>query len=104
LIAEDRRIQLGRSLIDVVHAADERLLPGASPLNRNSVRARRAELLQLASRLCDLSRPVAPRGVLLVDRLLSDGSSSLFSRASNRLLVEADEALAALDGDDVATH
>jgi len=48
LVAEDRRIQLGRSLIDVVHAADERLLPGASPLNRNSVRARRAELLQLA--------------------------------------------------------
>lgn len=104
LIAEDRRIQLGRSLIDVVHAADERLLPGASPLNRNSVRARRAELLQLAARLCDLSRPVAPRGVLLVDRLVSDGSSSLFSRAPNRLLVEADEALAALDGDDVATH
>ena len=104
LVAEDRRIQLGRSLIDVVHAADERLLPGASPLNRNSVRARRAELLQLAARLCDLSRPVAPRGVLLVDRLLSDGSSSLFSRAPNRLLVEADKALAALDGDDVATH
>jgi len=104
LVAEDRRIQLGRSLIDVVHAADERLLPGASPLNRNSVRARRAELLQLAARLCDLSRPVAPRGVLLVDRLLSDGSSSLFSRAPNRLLVEADEALAALDGNDVATH
>ena len=104
LVAEDRRIQLGRSLIDVVHAADERLLPGASPLNRNSVRARRAELLQLAARLCDLSRPVAPRGVLLVDRLLSDGSSSLFGRAPNRLLVEADEALAALDRDDVATH
>jgi hypothetical protein len=104
LVAEDRRIQLGRSLIDVVHGADERLLPGASPLNRNSVRARRAELLRLAARLCDLSRPVAPRGVLLVDRLLSDGSSSLFSRASNRLLVETDEALSALDGDDVATH
>ena len=104
LIAEDRRIQLGRSLIDVVHAADERLLPGASPLNRNSVRAQRAELLQLAARLCDLSRPVAPRGVLLVDRLVSDGSSSLFSRAPNRLLVEAGEALAALDGDDVASH
>ena len=104
LVAEDRRIQLGRSLIDVVHAADERLLPGASPLNRNSVRARRAELLQLASRLCDLSRPVAPRGVLLVDRLLSDGSCSLFGRGPNRLLVEADEALAALDRDDVATH
>jgi hypothetical protein len=105
LVAEDRRIELGRSLTDVVHSADERLLPGASPLNRGSVRERRAELLQLAARLCDLSRPVAPRGVLLVDRLLSDGSSPLFGRRSpNRLMVEAGQALAALDGDDVAAH
>jgi hypothetical protein len=103
LVAEDRRIELGRSLTDVVHAADERRLPGASPLNRGIVRERRAELLELAARLCDLSRPVAPRGVLLVDRLLSDGSSPLFGRrAPNRLLVEADQARAALDGTDVA--
>jgi hypothetical protein len=105
LIAEERRIELGRSLTDVVHSADERLLPGASPLNRGSIRERRAELLELAARLHDLSRPVAPRGVLLVDRLLSDGSSPLFGRLShNRLRIEADQALAALDGDDVATH
>jgi hypothetical protein len=105
LIGEDRRIELGRSLTDVVHAADERLLPGASPLNRGTVRERRAELLALAARLCDLSRPVAPRGVLLVDRLLSDGSSPLFSRvADHPLHVEAGQALAALDGNDVAAR
>jgi hypothetical protein len=100
LVSDDRRIELGRALTDVVHSANERLLPGASPLNRGTVRERRAELLALAARLCDLSRPVAPRGVLLVDRLLSDGSSPLFSRvAHHRLYVEAREALAALDGD-----
>jgi hypothetical protein len=103
LVAEDYRIGLGRSLTDVVHSADERLLPGASPLDRGSVRERRAELLELAARLCDLSRPVAPRGVLLVDRLLSDGSGPLYGRRpSNRLLVATDRARAALDGDDVA--
>jgi hypothetical protein len=105
LVAEDRRIELGRSLTDVVHSADERLLPGASPLNRGSVRERRAELLELAARLCDLSRPVAPRGMLLVDRLLSDGSGPLFRRhAPNKLLVETRRARAALEGDDVAAR
>src|SRR5882762_6581105 len=67
LVGENSRVELGRSLTDVVHSADERLLPSASPLNRASIRARRAQLLELAARLYDLSRPVAPRGVLLVD-------------------------------------
>jgi hypothetical protein len=102
LVDEDHRIELGRSVTDVVHSADERLLPSASPLDRGSIRARRAELLELAARLCDLSRPVAPRGVLLVERLLHDGSGPLYGGgAPNRLRAELRGALAALDGDDV---
>jgi hypothetical protein len=105
LVAEDYRIGLGRSLTDVVHSADERLLPGASPLNRGSVRERRAELLELAARLCDLSRPVAPRGVLLVDRLLSDGSGPLYGRRpAAQLLLATERARAALDGGDVSAR
>ena len=45
-----------------------------------------AQLLELASRLCDLDRPVMPRGVLLVERLLADTSGPLFSRGGTRLL------------------
>ena len=105
LVAEDSRVELGRSLTDVLHSADERLLPSASPLNRASIRALRAQLLELAARLCDLPRPVAPRGILLVERLLYDGSGPLYSRsAPNRLRAEVLQALAALDGDDVAAR
>jgi len=102
LIAEENRVELGRSLTDVVHAADERLLPSATPLDRNGIRGARPQLLQLAARLYDVSRPVAPRGVLLVDRLLVDGSSPLYGRGSaNRLRTAVADALAALDLVDV---
>jgi hypothetical protein len=102
LIAEENRIDLGRSVTDVVHAADERLLPSASPIDRAAVRAARPQLLELAARICDLSRPVAPRGVLLVDSLLVDGSGPLYGRgAPNRLRSEVARVLAALDGGDV---
>ena len=86
LVADAHRLQLGRALTDVVHASDERFLPNASPLDRGAVRACRAQLLDLASRLCDLERPVMPRGVLLVERLLDAGSGLLFGRTGTRLL------------------
>ena len=86
LVADSYRLRLGRALTDVVHASDERFLPSASPLDRGAVRACRAQLLDLASRLCDLERPVMPRGVLLVERLLDDTSGLLFGRTGTRLL------------------
>jgi hypothetical protein len=105
LVAEDNRVELGRSLTDVVHSSDERLLPGASPLNRAAIRALRPQLLELAARLYDLPRAVAPRGILLIERLLYDGSGPLYSRsAPNRLRAEVQQALAALAGDDVAAR
>jgi hypothetical protein len=86
LVVGKNRLLLGRELTDVVHASDERFLPSASPLDRGAVRECRAQLLELASRLCDLDRPVMPRGVLLVERLLSDTSGPLFGRAGTRHL------------------
>jgi hypothetical protein len=98
LTSEENRTRLGRSLTDVVRGADERLLPNATPLNRAAVRSNRAPLLGLASRICDLDAPVMPRGVLLVDRLLSDGSGPLYGRGDPRnLRREIERARAALD-------
>jgi hypothetical protein len=98
LVADANRNELGRSLIDVVHAADERLLPTATPIHRGAVRECRAELLELAARLYDL-RPVTARGVLLTERLVHDGSGPLYGTAGVQRLAHAiDVARKALDG------
>jgi hypothetical protein len=100
LTSEQNRTRLGRALTNVVHGADESLLPNATPLNRAAVRRNRAALLSLASRMCDLDTPVMPRGLLLVDRLLTDGSGPLYGRGDARnLLREIDRARGALDRD-----
>ena len=81
LLAESNRIDLGRSLTDAVHGADERLLPSASPLDRPAIRECRAQLLEVAALMCDLDHPVRPRGVLLVEKLLVDSSGPLYGGA-----------------------
>jgi len=99
LVADEHRIELGRSVTYVVHAADERLLPSAAPIDRPAVRRCRAQLLELAARLCDLDNDVAPRGVLLVERLLEDGAGPLYGHADPVLLRRAvSAALEALAG------
>jgi hypothetical protein len=101
LTSDDRRIELGRSLTAVVHGADERLLPSATPLDRSAIRESRAQLLELASRLFDLERSVTPRGMLLVDRFLSDGSGPLYGHGEpRRLRLEIAKLHATLDGSD----
>jgi len=98
LVSDENRLALGRSLTDAVHAADERLLTSASPLARPAVRACRPQLLELASRLCDLDRPVMPRGVLLVERLLGDGAGPLYGHGDpRRLRLGTAQARAALE-------
>jgi hypothetical protein len=99
LLADENRIDLGRSVTNVVHAADERLLPGAAPVDRAAVRACRAQLLELAALLCDTAHEVTPRGVLLSERLLVDSSSPLFGRRDpGQLLREITRVKAVLDG------
>ena len=100
LVGEENRVALGRAVTDAVHGADERLLPGASPLDRLAIRACRAQLLELASRLHDLRKPVVPRGVLLVERLLDDGTSPLYGRHDPvRLRLAVERMRGELDGD-----
>jgi hypothetical protein len=99
LLADKSRIDLGRSLAGAVHAADERLLPGASPFDRGAIRECRAQLLELAARLCDLDTPVTARGVLLAERLLADGTSPLYGRGGTpRLRRELASLRSGLDG------
>ena len=78
--------ELGRALADTVHAADERFLPSAKPLNRAAIREARAQLLELASCLFDCDRVVSPRVVLLIERLLDDGGSPLYDSGARRSL------------------
>jgi hypothetical protein len=100
LVDDENRTDLGRAVTDVVHAADERILPGASPLDRGAVRTCRPELLGLASRLHDLRTPVRARGVLLVEHLLDDSSGPLYGRGDPFHLREAvKRARSELDGD-----
>lgn len=86
LVAPAHRTALGRALTDLVHASDERLLPSAKPLNRGAVRESRSQLLELASLLFDVDRPVTPRGILLVEQLLGDSTGPLYGDGTSRKL------------------
>jgi hypothetical protein len=99
LCSEDNRRALAGSIVDVLRAAQGRYLPSASPLNRGAARREAELLLRIAARLEDVSRPVRPRGVILVDRLLTDGAGPLYARDRERRLHTAlQDALLALDG------
>ena len=92
LVAPKRRLELARSLRWLVRDADPRYLPGAAPINRGAIRAASDHLLVIADRLADLESPVAPRGILLVERLLVDGSGPLYDREREGELLGAVEA------------
>src|SRR5437762_3354310 len=96
LIADENRLRLARQLTDVVHASDESRLPNARPFNRGAVRESRAELLDIAARLFDTRRPVAARGVVLLERML--GGGTLYGNGrSIQLRVEAANVREALE-------
>ena len=98
LVGDGHRLRLAASIADVVHDSESRYLPGASPLNRGAARTEVAALLGLGSRLADTQRPVRPRGVLLVERLLTDSRSPLYARErSAKLRAAIEEAAAALE-------
>jgi hypothetical protein len=86
LVSQQHRVELGRSLTDVVRGADERKLPNARPLDRGAVRENRAQLLELASRLFDDDRSVRPRGVLMLEQLLHDPKGPLYGHDAARRL------------------
>ena len=80
LVATKNRLDLAHSLKTLVRDASLRYLPTASPVNRVAVRAESETFLALAGRLADLKRPVAARGVVLLERLLVEPSGPLYDR------------------------
>jgi len=76
--AMNGRRALARSVRRLVRSADARYLAGASPLNRLAVRDEAPSFQVLADLLEDPERPVSARGVLLLDRLLSDEDGPLY--------------------------
>jgi hypothetical protein len=80
LVSTKNRLDLAHSLRSLVRDARPSYLPSASPFNRLVVRTESDQLLAVATRLADLERPVAARGVVLLDRLLTDGSGPLYDR------------------------
>lgn len=78
LVGDKNRRELARSVRSAIRDSNPRYLPGASPLNRGAVRAEAGTLEEIASRLAAVEHEVSPRGVALVERLLTDGSSPLY--------------------------
>jgi len=99
LCSDEYRHELAESIVGVLQSARARYLPSASPLNRGAAREEAEVLFRIAARLEDVARPVRPRGMLLVERLLTDGAGPLYARERRRRLHAAlEEALHALEG------
>jgi hypothetical protein len=99
LCSDENRRGLADSLVAVARASEARYLPGASPLNRIGARDQLALLLQIGAVLADTDRHVTPRGVLLVERILTESKSPLYRRPPTTDLHAAlAEALQALEG------
>jgi hypothetical protein len=99
LTSPTERRSLARSLERLVRTLDGRYRPGASPVNRPAARPLAPRFEALAAQLADVERPVDPRGVVLVERLLADESSPLYSgERAGELPRSLDDAFAALGG------
>jgi hypothetical protein len=100
LISTSSRKTLARSLRRLAREAEGRVLPGAVPVNRRGIRSQLGLLRALEAHLADLDQPVSPRGVLLVEQLLTEPGSPLYSYGQDdqlaQLLSEACAALAPL--------
>ena len=99
------RRALARSLEQIVRELEGRVLPSAVPLNRAGARPHVDLVRALEARL-RADEPVTPRGVLLVEELLSDAyGSPLYDRERvNDLRPALEESLAALEPSKRRTH
>ena len=73
--ARNRRI-LSRSLSGILQDLEHPSPFSAVPLNRPAVRPHVAEAQAVIGRLRDVEQPVAPRGMVFVEELLTDGFAS----------------------------
>ena len=78
LITPKNRLATAHSIHRLIRSADNRYLPGATPLNRLAVREHTAQFEALAGRLEDLDRPISPRGLLMLNELLADEYGPLY--------------------------
>lgn len=79
LTSPRHRAVLARSVEQTVRDLSPSRLPGATPLNRAAVRPHADLLLLIAERLRDQDHEVTPRGVLLVQDLLTSPDSPLYA-------------------------
>ena len=92
------RSTLAQSLRRIGREVRGRAYPGAVPLNGRAIRPHLGLVDALHARLDALDRPVSARGMVLVDRLLTELGSPLYSRAGDDVVAESlSEAIAALD-------
>jgi hypothetical protein len=80
LVSTKSRLDHAHAFRSLVRDASPKYLPAAAPVNRVAVRAQADVVLEIAARIADLDRPVAARGVVLADRLLTEASSPLYDR------------------------
>ena len=98
LTSRRSRSTLARSLRRVERDASGESLASPIPLNRRAIRRNLGLVRTLQQRLDDHSRPIEPRGILLVERLITVPRSPLYARSPDDVLAEAlGEALAALE-------
>jgi hypothetical protein len=89
LVVPKRRRQLARNLRTLVGEADPRVARTARVFNAAAVRGLAPVLLQAAGRLEELEDPVAPRGILLLENLLTDPWGPLYERGRAEQLESA---------------
>jgi hypothetical protein len=93
------RRSLARGLVRIEREVTGAVRPGPLPLNEAALRDQSPLLLDLAARVRDRSRPVTVVGLLLVDRLLRDPWSPIYSIGPEEELAGfLQQALDALDG------
>jgi hypothetical protein len=86
LSARNRRV-LAQCVERVIEAAEERPHPDSSvvPIRRAAILSERQALLSLARELRDSDQRVSVRGVALVERLLTDGTSPFYVEGEESL-------------------
>ena len=91
LTSDRKRRALARAVSRLVREADQppRPLTAAVPIQRRAVRACGPLLLMVAEDLEDTAFRVHPKGVALVEQLLSDGASPVYAPLGEHALEEA---------------
>jgi hypothetical protein len=104
LLSPRLRSTLAHSLARIESETRGKILPGAVPLNKRALRRHLPLLCALQTWLADGARPVSVRGMVLVERLLTEAGSPLYAHASDDELADTlCDALTALEDAPIAS-